>query len=388
MDMYALIEKMAVPRPNHSEALEKTAAYIQGLLSSWDIPFTVQEFALRPYQQLLVGYACFLLSLLVLFFVIKRKPLPILIAALGIPVLLFMEFEYFIPLVSPLITKTGQNIIVNFPSVNAVRELIFAAHYDSKTDFFDHIERAKVYRFIPIAGVIGLLLPLWVLLRKKFAALGRPSLSIATVCLAGLLSAYWALAALGFGGYIFLSGQSCGAVDDGGSVVTLLTLAKDIKEGRVKTGNSTVTIVFFAGEEVGPQGSRHFVKKYFKDDAAARTVPASLVNLELVGQNGNMLYWAKNGVFLSFLETDANLRKRLNAAWKGVSGKTMDAGGSITDDALHFLRAGIPAITVGHTGLPGLGEGGFHDITDCMDRVNPGNLTLMRKTLKKYIEGY
>jgi hypothetical protein len=87
-----------------------------------------------------------------------------------------------------------------------------------------------------------------------------------------------------------------------------------------------------------------------------------------------MLYWKKNGIFLSFLETDAGLRERLNAAWKSVSGGTMDAGGSITDDALHFLRAGVPAITVGHTGLPGLGEGGFHDVTDCMDRVNPGNL--------------
>ncbi|HSV97561.1 MAG TPA: M20/M25/M40 family metallo-hydrolase [Spirochaetota bacterium] len=388
MDMYKVLETIAVPRPNHSDALEKTSAYIQGLLASWDIPFTVQEFVLRPYQQLLVGYACFFLSLLVILFVVRRKPLPILIAAIGIGALLFMEFEYFIPLVSPLITKTGQNIIVSFPAADAVRELVFAAHYDSKTDFFDHIERAKLYRFIPIAGVLGMLMSLWVLLRKKFASLGKPALSIATVFLAGALSVYWGLVALGFGGYIFLSGQSCGAVDDGGSVVTLLALAKDIKEGRVKTGKSAVTIVFFAGEEVGPQGSRHFVKKYFGEDAAKRTVPASLVNLELVGQNGNMLYWRKNGIFLSFLATDAGLRERLDAAWKGVSGKTMDAAGHITDDALHFLRAGVPAITVGHTGLPGLGEGGFHDVTDCMDRVNTDNLYLMRTTLAKYIEGY
>ena len=60
MDMYAVLEKIAVPRPNHSEAVDGTAVFIRDLLSSWDIPFTVQEFVLRPYQQLLVGYACFL----------------------------------------------------------------------------------------------------------------------------------------------------------------------------------------------------------------------------------------------------------------------------------------------------------------------------------------
>ncbi len=334
-----------------------------------------------------MGYACFFLSLLVILFVIRRKPLPILIAAIGIPVLLFMEFEYFIPLVSPLITKTGQNIVVSFPAADAVRELVFAAHYDPKTDFFDHIERAKVYRFIPIAGVLGMLMSLWVLLRKKFALLGKPALSIATVCVAGALSVYWGLVALGFGGYIFLSGQSCGAVDDGGSVVTLLALAKDIKEGRVKTGKSTVTIVFFAGEEVGPQGSRHFVKKYFGDDAAKRTVRPRSSTWSSLARTATCSTGEER--HLPVIPRDRCRSAR--AAGRGVEGRIGQNDGRgrpITDDALHFLRAGLPAITVGHTGLPGLGEGGFHDVTDCMDRVNPDNLYLMRKTLAKYIEGY
>lgn len=388
MDMYTILEKMAVPRPNHSGAVDKTAAFIKELLSSWDISFSAQEFVLRPHQQLLVGYACFALSLLVLYFVIKRKPLWVLVAALAIPVILILEFEFFIPLVSRLVSKTGQNIIVSFPAADAARELIFAAHYDSKTDFFDHIERAKVYRFIPLAGVLTMLMSLWVLLRNKFASLRKRALSIATVGLAALLSAYWGLVALGFGGYIFLSGQSCGAVDDGGSVVTLLSLAKDIKEGKIKTGNSSVTIVFFCGEEVGLQGSYSYVKERMRNGTLAPGAPVSLVNLELVGQNGNMLYWKKNGIFLSFLETDRGLRERLDAAWKAVSGRSMDDGGAITDDALNFLRAGVPAITVGHTGIPGLGEGGFHGITDCMDRVNPENLRLMRRTLARYIEDH
>ncbi|HDP80011.1 MAG TPA: M20/M25/M40 family metallo-hydrolase [Spirochaetes bacterium] len=388
MDLYEILKTIAVPRPNHSEAVGKTAAFIKDLLASWDIPFTVQNFTLRPHQQLLVGYACFFLALLVVLFVIKKKPLPLFLAAAAIPVLLIVEHEFFTPIVSSLITRTGENIIISFKAPDAVRELIFAAHYDSKTDFFDHIERAKVYRWIPVAGVLGMLMALWVLLKNRLSSLQKPFLSIATVSVAGLLAVYWGLVALGLGGYVFLSKQSCGAVDDGGAVVTLLGLAKNIKDGKIKTGRSNITIVIMDGEEVGLQGSRWYVKNRFKDAGKKPALPVSQVNLELVAQNGNMYYWTKYGVFLSFKGHSKELENRLNAAWKGISGKTMDAGKNITDDAYNFLSAGIPAITVGHTGLPGMGEGGFHDVTDCMDRVNKDNLYLMVKTLGKYIEGY
>lgn len=388
MDLYKILETIAVPRPNHSDAVDKTAAYLKGLLTSWNIPFDVQHYTLRPYEHLLVGYACFFLALLALYFVIKQKPLPILAAALAIPVLMILEYEFFIPVVSPLITKGGQNLIVSFNAPDAMRELVFAAHYDSKTDFFDHLERAKIYRFIPVAGVLGMLMALWVKLRTRMKALRKPFFAPLTVAFAALLAAYWGLVALGMGGYIFLSKQSCGAVDDGGAVVTLLGLAKNIKEGKVNTGKSNITIIFMSGEEVGPQGSYWYVKKRFRDAPAKPSLPVSLVNLELVGQNGTMVYWRKYGVFLSFKGHDQELEKRIAAAWKDVAGKPPVAGGAITDDAYHFINAGIPAITVGHTGIPGLGEGGFHDVTDCMDRVNRNNLYLMVKTLGKYIEGY
>ena len=52
------------------------------------------------------------------------------------------------------------------------------------------------------------------------------------------------------------------------------------------------------------------------------------------------------------------------------------------------MSAGIPAITVGNSGLPGLGEGWFHSNLDNPGRVNPDNLKLMIKALERYIEGY
>ena len=135
MDLAEILAHLSIPRPNHSQALADTAAYIKTLLTGWGVPFVVQEFALRPYMQLLLGISMLLLAILLFFLVLKRKPLAALIVALAIPLVLILEFELFIPVVTALVTKGGENIIINFTVPNPARELVFAAHYDSKTDF-------------------------------------------------------------------------------------------------------------------------------------------------------------------------------------------------------------------------------------------------------------
>ena len=62
MDMMAVPERIAVPRPNHSETLESTAVYLKELLTSWGVPFSVQEFPLRPYMMLIVAITILLLA--------------------------------------------------------------------------------------------------------------------------------------------------------------------------------------------------------------------------------------------------------------------------------------------------------------------------------------
>ncbi len=388
MELYKILAHIAVPRPNHSEALGKTAAYIREVLSSWGIPFTVQEFTLRPYEHLLVGAACVVLALAFFYFILRKKPLAALIAALAIPALLLVEFEFSTPVVSPLVMKKGENIIMNFNAPGAVRELVFAAHYDSKTDFFDHIQRAKIYRWIPHFFALGVLLSLWVFLAKKYTVLNNPGARRIFSIFPALFVVYWMLVGLAFGGFIFLSDLSPGAIDDGGSVASLMELAREIKSGKVKTEKSNITILLTAGEEVGLQGAGQYVKSFINNGRTAKGLPVSLVNLELAGQNGNMIYWRGDGVFLKFHKADSGLIERLNGVWKRISGKNMDIGGNITDDALMFMTAGVPSITVGNSGVPGLGEGGFHSTLDNMGRLNIRNLDLMIRLLEKYIESY
>lgn len=389
MDLADILAHLSIPRPNHSEALGETAAYIKALLSSWDVPFVVQEFTLHPYMQLLLGITVLLLAILLFIFVFRRKPLAALITALAIPLVLILEFELFVPVVTALVTKGGENIIVNFTVPDPARELVFAAHYDSKTDFWDHIQRSKIYAFIPLAVIIGLAVSIFTFFVKRYAALRKKAVTAVTLVLAAAVVVYWGLIFLGFGGYIFIppDRQSFGSVDDGGSVVALLALSKDIHDGKVDIGNSNITIVLTSGEEVSLQGSHAYILERF-DKGNKPAVPISMVNLELAGQNGTMIYWKKDGQFLIFYAADAGLADRLGAAWKEVAGTDMESRPAITDDAQRFMAAGIPAITVGNSGLPGLGQGSFHSTADNPERLNQDNLKLVITALERYIEGY
>jgi len=102
-----------------------------------------------------------------------------------------------------------------------------------------------------------------------------------------------------------------------------------------------------------------------------------------------MVYWEKVGVFLKFYASDKELAEQLNKAWFKVSGNSLDmVEKNITDDSQRFCSAGIPSITIGHSGIPGMGMGGFHSTDDNMDRFNLKNLKLMVATLEEFIEAY
>lgn len=390
MDMLAVLEKIAVPRPNYSDALESTALYLKELLTTWGIPFAVQEFPLRPYFTFFAGITILLLALGFAFAVYKKRPLATLILALAIPAILLLEFEMFVPVTSWLVQKKGENIIMQFSAPSAARELIFSAHYDSKTDFWDHIQRARIYQFIPAAVILSILLAIWTFFVRRKAALSKKIPRIITLAVTGVFVCYVGLLALGFGGFVFVPERntSYGAVDNGGSVVSLLALAKDIQNKKIDIGSSSVTILLTSGEEVNLQGAHHYVREFIRQDRDGEKMPRYLVNLELAGQNGNLFYARKVGIFLKSYAASPELVSRIDASWLAVSGRAVETEKIITDDSQRFMAAGIPSITIGHNGIPGMGFGGFHSAKDNMDRVNPDNLALMVKLLENFITGF
>jgi len=390
INLTEMMEVFSIPRPGHSEALERTALYINETLTAWNIPFTAQEFMLRPFMQFSIGLTLLILAVALFILIWRKKPTAALIVSLIFFPLLLLEFELFIPLVSRIVTKPAENFIITFTTPDAVRELIFAAHYDSKTDFFDHIQRAKIYKWIPHAFLLGVLLSVWLFFVKKSKKLQKGIVTAVNLVIAGVLVVYWGLVFIGFGGFIFMSHDkdSFGTIDDGASIVTLMALAKNINDGEVDIGNSNVTIILTCGEETTLQGADFYVKERWGKKAEPE-LPTSLVNLELIGQNGNLIYWPSVGVFLKFYDADPELIERVGVAWEEVSGVPMGVDtDSITDDSHRFASAGIPVITIGHEGKPGMGMGGFHSTADNPERLNYENLELAIETLGAYIEGY
>ena len=117
-------------------------------------------------------------------------------------------------------------------------------------------------------------------------------------------------------------------------------------------------------------------------------LPASLINLEVVGQNGGIIYLEKSGVFLKYYKADQILVRRIDGAVHAVTGVPITAGGSVADDSQRFMAVGIPSVTIGNSGLPGYGMTGFHSEKDSLQRVNYRNIELMVGVLARYIESY
>ncbi|MEW6527533.1 MAG: M20/M25/M40 family metallo-hydrolase [Spirochaetota bacterium] len=380
MNLYEILKHISIPRPNHSDTLDTVSQFLQDTLAQYGIPFEVQHVTIYPYNMLIAGLSCFILALLFAWCIKKQKPLFALVFLVAIPCILIGEFELVKPVISWIVPRESSNIIVKFPNPETTRTLILVAHYDSKTDIFDHLQRAKIYQFIVPSILVGLLIVLWVALSKKITLLAKPLFRRSVIGIVILFIIEWLMVAVAMGGFIVLKQQSSGAIDNASSVVTLLGLAHTIKHGAV---NNTVNveIVFTTGEEINLQGANYYVKSLL---SRKRTQELSVINLELVGEPGNMVYWHKAGVMLSFYRADSNLIEKLAKAYILVTKKNIGTLPKLTDDSIMFMRKGIPAITVGFANEKD-GVSGLHSPKDNLQRVSMDNIQTMIKTLSNVI---
>ena len=381
MNLYEILKHMSIPRPNHSDTLDTVARYIQDILAQHNIPFELQHVTIYPYNMLIAGLVCFILALLFAWCIKKQKSLLALVFLVAIPFILICEFELVKPVVSWIVPKESANIIVSFPQHHATHTLVLVAHYDSKTDIFDHIERAKIYQFIVPSILAGLLVLLWLALSKKITLLTKPLYRRIAAIIVLLCIIEWLLVAVAMGGFIFLKQQSYGAIDNASSVVALLGLADNIKQGTVVNKSLNVEIVFTTGEEINLQGAKWYVKKLLSNK---KPQELSVINLELVGEPGNMVYWEKAGVMLTFYSADSNLIQRLAKTYRTVTKKDVGTLPKLTDDSIMFMREGIPAITVGFANET-YGVSGLHSTKDNLQRVSMDNVHTMVKTLGEII---
>jgi hypothetical protein len=254
--------------------------------------------------------------------------------------------------------------LIEFGPTDPKRELVISAHYDSKTELFDHHTRmffVKNLRFgIALAILLGVLAPLEQFLNVPWA---QPIHILSLLLTLPLLFLVWGLG-LNLSTGRLRQEKSQGAVDNGAACAILLGLAQHIAEDGAQGAlqNTRLTLALFGGEEVNMQGSRAFVKSH------AWSLPAAALNLEIMGQDGDYVTWEQDGTSLKLYPTHPTMNHAIADAVNKVTGAVPLKAGPINSDGYSFIRAGIPATTLG-TYDQKLEERGFHLPSDNLSRV-------------------
>jgi Peptidase family M28 len=367
VDYNGLMRILSRPRPSGSDAERETVRTLQDWLTSRGLPCRLQPFPLYPYFFICIGLWMILAhTLLAVSVWLQWGWMTTVIAVLGILGGL-IDTAFDLPLVTWFGKTTGQNILIEFGVPTPKRELVISAHYDSKTELFDHYVRTffvRNLRFgIALAVLLGILSPLQKYLSTQWA----DAIHIVGIVLTiPLLFLVWGLG-LNLSLGRLRRDPSQGAVDNGAACAILLGLAQQVADGAVPLEDTQLTLALFGGEEVNMQGSRAY--------ALGRewTLPAAALNLEIMAQDGDYVFWEQDGMSLKLFPTDTRLNHAVSLAVEKVTGKLARAAGPINSDGYSFLRARIPVAVLG-TFDRQQGERGFHLPTDNLDRVQMNRL--------------
>ncbi len=387
----ALMRILSRPRPSGSKAERETLSALQDWLQTHAIPHRLQAFSLYPYFFICIGiWMICSYSLLALAVWLRWGWAASLIAVFAILGGL-LDTTLDIPLVTWPGRTMGHNLLMEFgptapdgeppQNAEAVSELVISAHYDSKTELLDHTIRTffvKNLRIgIALAVILGLIAPL-----ERFLAptLARQVHTLAVFLTLPLLLLTWGL---GLNLSIKLpermpSLQSQGAVDNGAACAILLGLAQRVQAGEVQLNNTHLTLALFGGEEVNMQGSRAFV------NSRAWPPSSKALNLEIMAQDGVYATWQQDGTALKLLVTDPTLNQAITEAVLSVTGTLPHPAGPINSDGYSFLRAGIPATTLGTFDIQ-LQARGFHRPSDNLSRVQMNRLPEAVEVLEQFI---
>ena len=379
-----LMQIFTTPRHNGTKALEETFQKITEWLNTHSIFYTIHEYRLYPYIFIATG----------IWIIISRTLLAISIwfkwgwACLLIAIISllggYIDVAFGFPLISWMGRKIGKNIIIQFsPDTTPQQELIFSAHYDTKTEVLDHIQRMFFLKNIPL----GIILTLFIGVAGALVSTQNHTSSaiyniiylLGVIATVPLLLLAWGLGInLSFG---WLKEPSEGAVDNGAACAILLSLSQKLNRKDIHLQKTSIKLILFSGEEVNMQGSTAYVNDLIFD------IPTYAVNLEVMAQNGDYVYWEQDGTSLKLLPTSAMLNKLFVDIVMEVTNIKPIPGEPINSDGGSFLRKNIPATTIG-TYDKVLKERGFHSKKDNIGRVAleriPEGVTILTKFIQNF----
>lgn len=380
-DIWAEMDVLRTPRPNGSAALQRAVDAIERWLGNEGLSVRSQRLVLRPFSMEILGVWFLVGGLFLIVAGVSRQGGTALFVALGLIAVPVLETRFLQPTITALVRQRAHNLIVSFPAPRPQREVLFCAHVDSKTELLDHERRARLLSLGPLAMAL--------------AAAGAVLLAGASLLHSEVAKEVVSYLALFFGivpaaGYALGMGanlatgrlrrrQSSGAVDNGAAVAVVLDLAQRLQRGTSPLEHTSVTLLFTVGEEAQMQGALAYVRD--RDDWL---LPACVVNLEILGQDGGYLLWNEDGTAMRRLEADAELNGALARAVEAETGERPTTAPRISSDAFAFLRDGIAAGTLGSFDQE-LGERELHGPLDSPDRVSPARLVQAVDILARFL---
>ena len=364
VDYKELMRILSIPRLNGSSAERETREALIDWLNKNNIPFYLHNFRQYPYFFVSIGIWIILSRLLLAVSIWLRWGWPSFwIALIGL-IGGLVDVALEIPLVTWIGMKRGKNILVEIEPEVANQEIVLSAHYDSKTELLDHHQRLFFIRSLPfgilISIVLGLLGPIDAGLLQINSSVETLSYIVGILLSLVLLFLSWGLGLnLSLGP---LSPPSQGAVDNGSACAILLGLADRLTNGDIELENTKITLALFTGEEVNMQGSRAYTQ------ARRWMLPTIALNLEIMAQDGDYVFWEKDGSSLRLMPTYEKVNKEVSDSVKKITGTPATPTGPVNSDGYSFLRAGIPTTVLG-TYDKRLRDRGFHQPTDNINRV-------------------
>ena len=383
IDFDVLMDILATSRPNGSKAERITLEALITWLTDHHIPFTTNSFRQYPYFFEAIGLWIILSrTLLAVAYFFHLGWVTFLIALVGLAGET-LDIGIHLHLITWPGFKRGQNIIIEFLPENAKKELILAAHYDTKTELLDHHQRMLLLKNLRLGIIVTLIIGLLGPIEYYFLSYQSPwsyySMGLGIGLIIPMLLLAWAL------GINLVSGRflnpSQGAVDNGAACAILLSLANELNSTTLSHDRTKITLALFTGEEVNMQGSRAY--------AGSRewNYPTMAINLEVMAQNGKYVYWEQDGNSLTLMATTDTANQLIQSSVYEITGYPAEPAGSVNSDGYSFLSRGISTGILGTYDIHWK-DTGFHRPSDNLQRVVmerlPQGVDILKTLITKY----
>jgi hypothetical protein len=258
----------------------------------------------------------------------------------------------------PRVTQTNLHVLVE-PRERAVQEVLLGAHYDSKTEAFDHVERTWV---LAAAAAASAAAGLGIARNLRFAR--------ATAVIAALL-----LACLGFN---WSAGRwlppSRGMADDAAACALLLELAS--RAAHQPLVHTRLRFVWWSGEEVGAQGSAAFAQRLDP------TAPRLVLNLEAIGAGPDLAYAGLEWTGRGLARPSPDLVRAFDAAARAP---VRALAFPVRTDLGAFRARGTPGLTLLNMPAGARSVRGLHRDDDRIERIESRGIARTRDVLVRFL---